>query len=85
MNTYERQAVQTINQFVEDANGNWAEAKHALDVWCVEVMALGKIECMDGWRCFLLALDSAWLAMEPVLPAASQQPAHTSSDESDDD
>lgn len=65
MNTYERQAAQTINQFLEDANGNYAEAKHALDVWCVEVMALGKIECMDGWRYFLLALDETWMSMCP--------------------
>lgn len=64
--TYQRQAVKTINFYVEQADGNWHDAKVALDNWCVEVAALGKIESVDQWRVFLHALDEAWVAMRPV-------------------
>lgn len=64
--TYQQQAVKCINQFVEDADGNWYEAKKAMDIWCVEVMALGKIESVDSWRIFVHALDDAWMSMRPL-------------------
>jgi L-ribulose-5-phosphate 3-epimerase UlaE len=63
--TYQKQAVKTINQFVEECDGNWHDAKVAMDNWCVEVMALGLIESVDQWRVFLHALDDAWMAMRP--------------------
>jgi hypothetical protein len=63
--TYQQQAVKSINQFVEEADGNWYDAKVAMDNWCVGVMALGKIESVDQWRIFVHALDAAWLAMRP--------------------
>jgi len=66
VDTYQQQAVKCINQFVADADGNWYDAKEALDNWCVEVMALGKIECVDSWRTFVHALDDAWLSMRPL-------------------
>ena len=83
--TYQKQAVKTINQYLEDADGNWAEAKRALDLWCVEVLALGKIECMSSWNIFVHALDDAWLSMAPEGWAGDKQSADTSSERTDDD
>jgi hypothetical protein len=64
--TYQKQAMKTINQFVEDAGGNWHNAKVDLDNWCVEVVALNKIECVEAWNHFVYELDLAWAAMAPA-------------------
>ena len=64
--TYEKQAIKTINQFVADNDGNWHNARVDLDTWCVEVVALGKMENAHSWNTFVHALDLAWAAMAPV-------------------
>jgi len=66
MNTYQKQAVKTINQFVEQNDGNWHNARIDLDNWCVEVVALGKIENAAQWNSFVHTLDLVWAEMEPA-------------------
>lgn len=66
MNTYQKQAVKTINQFVEAADGNWHNARIDLDTWCVEVVALGKIENAAQWNSFVHTLDLVWAEMGPA-------------------
>jgi hypothetical protein len=63
---YQKQAVKCINQFVAEADGNWYDAKVALDNWCVEVLALGEVECVESWRIFVYCLDDAWMSMRPL-------------------